>query len=768
MADKKKKISELPLAQSLVGLYTIGLDAANKSVRVSLEWLKTAYDNVTAAINNATRATELANTAAGKANKAATDAGNQMVQISQEANQVISETNTAKENATKAAGTALNVATHPTYIGSDNYVYCWDLEIQQYVKTDIYAKGDTGAKGDKGDKGDTGERGLQGEKGNKGDKGDTGSGFAVLGYFDTLGDLEAAVSAPNAGDAYGVGLANPYDIYIYDSVNSIWVNNGPLQGAQGPKGDTGEQGPAGSSGPQGEMGPIGPKGEQGPSGLSGKSARVNETTGYWQIYNDTIGEWEDTTYLYQYAEATADKSGLLSPDQFQKLEKVSPDEYVKKAGDANIYIDKADPAIAFPFKGTFGYTEGMGMYIYNHAREKSLEYTDAGKLLFEGKEAFAVDADNELTLAGKKLSELGGGAQYLDLSPLLDAEGNPITTTTDEFLAQVETAYVNHAGIAIIEGDAASMSILSDETTYNIIVNFFTISNNLSTVLNNDIQIVVYNFRITKADKSVLTGVSLNQSINTGDGNKFKSNDGTYKEVGGSDFVEIPFAVLELTNSSTSDQIKTAFGGDTAFDNIHSKIKGGKMAYSIFNVEEAGITMAIPFVADGGMADAETKALQLMYINPLLQKPEHVNLIINKSIAGNTYTAMSVTNQLSYDLATTGSNGLMSATDKTKIDRLRSYTTATTVASLNVNYEVICVTLSANASLSVSGTETTYNGRTITAYVYTASARTITIPTSGSYISMCGSSYTTKADKWVEFNLTCIAGVWHIAKLEQE
>nr|DAX75733.1 MAG TPA: collagen triple helix repeat protein [Caudoviricetes sp.] len=103
-----------------------------------------------------------------------------------------------------------------------------------------------------------------------------------------------------------------------------------------------------------------------------------------------------------------------------------------------------------------------------------------------------------------------------------------------------------------------------------------------------------------------------------------------------------------------------------------------------------------------------------------------------------------------------------------KVERLHNYTTATTVAGLNVNYEEIYVTLSANASLSASATGSTYNGRTITAYVYCSSARTITIPTSGSYISMCGSSYTCPAGKWVEFNLKCINGIWHIAKLEQE
>ena len=64
----------------------------------------------------------------------------------------------------------------------------------------------------------------------KGDKGDTGSNFTILGYFDTVAALQAAVPNPKAGDAYGVGTAAPYDIYIWDSVHSKWVNNGNLQG----------------------------------------------------------------------------------------------------------------------------------------------------------------------------------------------------------------------------------------------------------------------------------------------------------------------------------------------------------------------------------------------------------------------------------------------------------------------------------------------------------------------------------------------------------
>ena len=121
-----------------------------------------------------------------------------------------------------------------------------------------------------------------------------------------------------------------------------------------------------------------------------------------------------------------------------------------------------------------------------------------------------------------------------------------------------------------------------------------------------------------------------------------------------------------------------------------------------------------------------------------------------------------------YEEATPSAFGLMSSSDKIKMNRLESYTTATTVASLDVNYQTIYVTLSENASLSASGTGVEYNGRSITAYVYTSSSVTITIPTSGDYVSMCGSSFTTTADGWVEFSLVCVNGVWHIAKLEAE
>ena len=100
-------------------------------------------------------------------------------------------------------------------------------------------------------------------------KGSDGKNFTILGFYGTLSALQAAVQTPAAGDAYGVGAEAPYDIYIFDGVTNAWINNGPLQGAKGDKGDPGEQGPRGEPGETGPQGPTGPQGKTGPQGPTG-------------------------------------------------------------------------------------------------------------------------------------------------------------------------------------------------------------------------------------------------------------------------------------------------------------------------------------------------------------------------------------------------------------------------------------------------------------------------------------------------------------------
>ena len=100
-------------------------------------------------------------------------------------------------------------------------------------------------------------RGATGPQGKQGEKGEPGSGFKVLGYYATESALSAAVTNPAAGDAYGIGTSEPYDIYIWDGVNHKWVNNGALQGAQGIQGEPGIQGEQGVPGIQGPAGKDG-------------------------------------------------------------------------------------------------------------------------------------------------------------------------------------------------------------------------------------------------------------------------------------------------------------------------------------------------------------------------------------------------------------------------------------------------------------------------------------------------------------------------------
>ena len=165
-----------------------------------------------------------------------------------------------------------------------------------------------------------GPQGAKGDTGPQGPQGETGEGFVVKGYFATLSALQSGVPSPSAGDAYGVGSAEPYDIYIWDGVNSAWVNNGPLQGAKGPQGDpgsaatieigtvttapagsdaavtnsgtssaavlnftipqgaTGPQGPAGVDGSPGPAGADGAPGATGPQGEPGANATINGVT----------------------------------------------------------------------------------------------------------------------------------------------------------------------------------------------------------------------------------------------------------------------------------------------------------------------------------------------------------------------------------------------------------------------------------------------------------------------------------------------------------
>ncbi len=164
-------------------------------------------------------------------------------------------------------------------------------------------QGSPGERGEPGPCGERGESGPRGEPGPPGERGSAGKDFRVLDYFGSLALLEEAVPDPETGDAYGVGVFAPYEIYVFSESHG-WVNNGTIQGPVGPqgiqgekgeaftyadftpgqlaelKGERGETGPAGPQGmpgregEKGEKGETGPQGERGPEGPAGPPGAV--------------------------------------------------------------------------------------------------------------------------------------------------------------------------------------------------------------------------------------------------------------------------------------------------------------------------------------------------------------------------------------------------------------------------------------------------------------------------------------------------------------
>lgn len=94
---KKIKISELPLYQSLVGLFVMGTDVNNRSVKVNLEFIES---ETTKAVKDAYTATAAAAKAAGLA-----------VEATKTANAAALRADTAQAQAAQAAKTAADEAT---------------------------------------------------------------------------------------------------------------------------------------------------------------------------------------------------------------------------------------------------------------------------------------------------------------------------------------------------------------------------------------------------------------------------------------------------------------------------------------------------------------------------------------------------------------------------------------------------------------------------------------------------------------------------------
>lgn len=135
----------------------------------------------------------------------------------------------------------------------------------------------------------------------RGATGADGKGFKILGYYQSASALSNSVQNPSAGDAYGVGSGEPYDIYIWDAVNAKWVNNGVLQGATGKDGTTftpsvSADGVLSWSNDDGKQNPpsVSIKGPPGAAGKDPEPFYVNCTVAGPNIYDEEVTH--DKTY----------------------------------------------------------------------------------------------------------------------------------------------------------------------------------------------------------------------------------------------------------------------------------------------------------------------------------------------------------------------------------------------------------------------------------------------------------------------------------------
>lgn len=329
-------------------------------------------------------------------------------------------------------------------------------------------QGETGPQGPIGETGPQGPVGPKGEQGVKGDKGDTGSGFKVLGYFSTQEELGSTIVSPQAGDAYGVGTGAPYDIYIYDAINSVWKNNGPLQGAQGPKGDTGPQGPMGEQGPKGDKGDRGPEGPQGPAGED--AAITVDAPKDGKTYGRNNGAWSEIVASNQYLDYDSlfpDMNGTLSDENYQKI----VDAWESKID--TIYIDNGFTSM--------GLTEDESTYtvIVN------ISSAETGGVLQIGSQIIKIDKTNKTytVIASGCLLKTGDlGTKYLSdngqyLTP-------PIATPT-----------------------TAGYMSAEDKNRVDDIVDFGTGSNAVTTLVN-----IPTNKRLIRATLSSASNLSINES----------------------------------------------------------------------------------------------------------------------------------------------------------------------------------------------------------------------------------------------------------------
>lgn len=229
---------------------------------------------------------------------------------------------------------------------------------------------DTGkpSRGEKGETGATGPKGPEGPQGLQGPAGKDGQSFKIVGSVNAVGYLPEP-STVEAGTAYFVGTTTPRDVYVVNVKTSSWVNQGKLQGPEGPQGPKGDQGPQGVQGEKGDTGPKGETGEQGiqgpqglkgDTGLQGPKGEKGDTgatgpAGPGVVAGGTTGQILGKASDNDYDVAWVDQTGGGEPPVTYIENNSESDPFVLGEHDPGVYVFKSQPYIKARTSNTESY-----------------------------------------------------------------------------------------------------------------------------------------------------------------------------------------------------------------------------------------------------------------------------------------------------------------------------------------------------------------------------------------------------------------------------
>ena len=185
-----------------------GADASAQNANEKADAANIAASNANTAASNANAARDAADTAASSANTAATKANN----AASNADLVVTECNTAIYNANVAAASATRAGDRAD--SASEMIEGITVTSQSVGPNDLAEATITEINGHK----NIHFRLRQGA---------TGAPYIIKGNaYETLGDLESAISSPAIGDQYNVGTEPPYNVYRWTGTQ--WENQGAI------------------------------------------------------------------------------------------------------------------------------------------------------------------------------------------------------------------------------------------------------------------------------------------------------------------------------------------------------------------------------------------------------------------------------------------------------------------------------------------------------------------------------------------------------------